>query len=126
MYNYSKTKISKCENQFDSNIWAKGNGRKERNWNRFVAPNIVDEFLDLMKDEDPDEFMQYTGVLAWICVGMFDSSAKYLDNVVYPSLTSEGTKTACRELSEMLKLADDYPKDEEPTEEESSEPETEE
>jgi len=109
MKDFSRETIGKCQTPFEQNLWAAGNNFTKREWNRFVAPYIIDEFLDLMKEQDPSEFMQYTGLLTWVNVGMFDSAAKYLEFVVYPTLTDTALKFAVSKFAQMLKLADDYP-----------------
>lgn len=119
---YSREALSADMSVEGQILWIKVRNLEKRSYNRGVAPFIIDNFLDLMEMENPDDFMQFTYVLTWISVGMFDSSAKHLNNTVYPSLSSEGAKLACSKLVQMLELADDYPKSEiEATEENKEE-----
>lgn len=120
---YSREALSKDMTPEGQAIWGKARDYEKRAYNRAVAPFIIDTFLDLMEMEDPEDFMPHTGVLTWVAVGMFDSAAKHLENVVYKELSSEGAKLACSKLVQMLELADDYPKSEVETEVETDETE---
>lgn len=106
---YSKEALAKDNTTEGQEIYGKVRDLEKRAYNRGVSGFIVDTFLDLMKDEDPEEYFDMSGVLTWICLGMFDSSAKHLEEKVYPNLKSEGSKLACSKLIQMLALADDYP-----------------
>lgn len=117
---YSREALSKDMSVEGQTLWGQVRNYEKRAYNRAVAPFIIDNFLDLMEMEDPEDFMPHTGVLTWISVGMFDSAAKHLKNVVYQNLSSEGAKLACSKLVQMLELADDYPKSEIETTEEDS------
>ena len=118
---YSREALSKDMSIEGQTLWIKVRNFEKRSYNRGVAPFIIDNFLDLMEMEDPEDFMPHTGVLTCISVGMFDSAAKHLENVVYQSLSSEGAKLACSKLIQMLELADDYPKSETKETEETQE-----
>jgi len=121
---YSREALSSDMDVKAQEIYNKVRNLDKRAYNRGVAPFIIDTFLDFMEMEDPEEFLPQSGVLTWIAFGMFDSSANHLESAVYPNLTSEGQKLACSKLIQMLRLADDYPKTEEPEEENSEETET--
>lgn len=92
-------------------LLASGSDLTGREWNRHVAGAIMDEFLNVMEGnkEDSFEFMQYTDVVVWIQMGMFDTAQRYLKAVVIPNLTVPIVITAARELADNLFASDDCP-----------------
>lgn len=108
---YSKDALSKAiMSRKAKEILSSGNAFTGRQWNRHVAGYILDDFLDMMKQEDALEFIQYANVLAFIQSGMFDTSARYLETVILPLLTSESLKEKTNLLIHILEESDDVPR----------------
>ncbi|SHL04320.1 hypothetical protein [Fibrobacter sp. UWH4] len=103
--NYGKNYLAKQTDERSQRIFSSGMYKSGREWNRHVAPHIIDDFLDDMEGEDATLWITNAGVLTFISVGMFDSAARYIQGVIYEKL-DDAQKAIADRLVKSLDEAD--------------------